>query len=93
MGDAMSERAALERIVLAAIAALWPAAAAKLETTSLAAYLAAQGHAIPERALYLRLEGLQQAGLLRLSRADPDRAAAKAHGARVVTWVNPALFE
>lgn len=93
MGEAMSERATLERIVLATIAALWPASAAGLETTKLAAYLAEQGHAIPERTLYLRLESLQQAGTLRLSRANPDQAAAKAHGARTITWVNPAILD
>lgn len=93
MGEAMSERASLERIMLAAIAALWPAASTGLETKKLATYLAEQGHAIPDRTLYLRLESLQQAGTLRLSRANPDQAATKAHGARTITWVNPAILE
>jgi hypothetical protein len=93
MGKAMEDRATLERVMLAAIAALWPDAGARLGTASLAAYLSEQSHAIPTRALYLRLEGLQQAGLLRLSRANPEQAAAQAHGERTITWVNPAIFD
>lgn len=93
MGDStLADRVALERVVLAAISALWPGAGDRLETATLSAYLTERGHAIPTRALYLRLESLQLAGLVRLSRANPDRAAAEAHGARTITWANPAIF-
>jgi hypothetical protein len=45
------------------------------------------------RRLYLLLESLQQRGSLRLSRGDPEHAVREAHGARSITWLNPALLD
>ena len=86
------QRAAWERAVLAATAALWPDAGGGLGTGMLLAHLAGQGHDIPARSLYLLLESLQLRGLVRLSRGNPHRAAEEAHGARTITWVNPAIL-
>lgn len=87
------QRAEVERAVLAATAALWPAADGGLGTGMLLAHLAGQGHEIPSRSLYLMLESLQMRGLVRLSRGNPHRAAEEAHGARTITWVNPAILD
>ncbi len=87
------QREAWERAVLAATTALWPGADGGLGTGMLLAYLAGQGHEIPSRSLYLMLESLQQGGLVRLSRGNPHRAAEEAHGARTITWVNPAILD
>lgn len=81
----------LERVVLAALSAQWSATAV-LDTAALLTYLAAHGIDSPPRSLYLLLESLQQRGLIRLSRGNPHRAAAEAHGARTITWVNPAIL-
>jgi hypothetical protein len=90
-GEAGTRRDELERVVIAAISALW-SAADLLNTEALLAHLGAQAIDTPARSLYLLLESLQQRGLIRLSRGNPHRAAAEAHGARTITWVNPAIL-
>lgn len=84
--------AALERAVIAATAALWPGAGGGLATGAILAHLAGQGREPAARSLYLLLESLQLRGLVRLSRGNPRRAAEQAHGARIITWVNPAIL-
>jgi hypothetical protein len=98
-GDGMTEasvwaqRAALERRVLRALRELWPASGGVLTSAALLAHLAERGEEPAPRRVYLLLESLQQGGSLRLSRANPAHAAREAHGARSITWLNPALLD
>lgn len=88
-----AQRAALERRVLGALRELWPASGGVLTSAALLAHLAERGEEPAPRRVYLLLESLQQGGSLRLSRADPAHAAREAHGARSITWLNPALLD
>ena len=77
------------RVVLQAIADLWPAADDALASDAILQRLVEAKQKVPPRRLNEALEELQGRGLLRVSRGFLDQEGIDTHGARVITWVDP----